>query len=245
MPSNCFPSTPRVPALPAHHPMIGRDIQDHLGRHLRLADEPMGSRAIPEKLKILADQLDGMLAIRDEAKLSEFQHGILEVRPSLRAFALSLTKNPDQADDLVQDTMLRALRKRSLFQPGTNLNAWLFTILRNSFYSEHRKRAHEVADSDGDYAAQLTVAPEQMGRLNLQDVQAALKRIAPDQLEVLLLVAAEGRSYEEAAAACRIPVGTVKSRVSRARIRLAELLGYTAEDLERDHILRVPGSRAS
>ncbi len=245
MPSHLPPLSQSAPALPGHRPALERAIQDHLGSQLRLTDEAVGPWPMPEKLRILADQLDCLLAIREEAKLSEFRDGILDVRPSLRAFALSLTKNSDQADDLVQDTMLRALRKRSSFQPGTNLNAWLFAILRNSFYSEHRKRIREVADSDGEYAAQLAVAPEQMGRLNLQDLQAAFKKVAPDQLEALLLVGAQGLSYEEAAAACNVPIGTVKSRVNRARVRLAELLGYTADDLERDHLLRIPGGPPS
>lgn len=245
MPSNPSPSSQSSLTLPGHQPALGRDIQDHLGRYLRLADEEMGPWAAPEHLTILADQLDHVLAVRDEAHLSEFRGGILEVRSSLRAFALSLTRNPDKADDLVQDTILRALRKRSSFQPGTNLNAWLFTILRNSFCSEYRKQGHEVADSDGAYSARLTVAPEQLDKLHFQDLQAALKKIAPDQLEALLLVGAQGLSYEEAAAACRSPVGTIKSRVNRARNRLAELLGYTAEDLARGCHLRAPAERPS
>lgn len=237
MSSNSFPVLPIAVASPGPRPAIGRDTQDHLGRHLRLADDALGPWPVPERLGILADLFDRQLAIRDEAEGSEFRDGILKVRPSLRAFALSLTKNPDQADDLVQDTVLRALSKRAFFQPGTNLNAWLFTILRNRFYSERRKRAREVADSDGEYAAQVAVAPDQMDRLNLQDLQIAFKKVAPDQLQALLLVGAQGLSYEEAAAACSTPVGTIKSRVNRARIRLAELLGNTAEDLERDHLL--------
>lgn len=172
MRSNPSPASPRVPASLRHHPVIGRGIQHHLGRHLRLADEAMGPWSIPEAMRVLADQLDCTLAARDEANLSEFQDGILKVRPSLRVFALSLTREPDQADDLVQDAVLRALRKRSLFQPGTNLKAWLFTILRNSFYSEHRKRVHEVSDSDGRYAAQLAVVPEQMGRRKQYDLSS-------------------------------------------------------------------------
>jgi RNA polymerase sigma-70 factor (ECF subfamily) len=198
---------------------------------------------MPEPILVLAARLDRLLAIRDEVQLGEFQDGILDARPNLRRFALSLTKNSDRADDLVQDTILRALNKRSFFQPGTNLSAWLFTILRNSFFSEHRKRVHEVADSDGDHAARLTVAPEQMNRLNLQDLQDALMKIDPDQRRALLLVSAEGLSYEEAAVACRTPVGTIKSRVNRARTRLVELMGDREDDS--DDTLPPPAVRLS
>jgi RNA polymerase sigma-70 factor (ECF subfamily) len=235
-----------APPLPDPRPALGRDIQEHLGQHLRLADEARGPWSVPEAHGILAAQLNRLLVMRDETELSEFRDGILVARPNLRAFAISLTGNPDRADDLVQDTMLRALSKRDFFQPGTNLNAWLFTILRNSFYSEHRKRLHEVADSDGAHAAQLAVAPAQMDNLNLQDLQAALGKVDPDQREALLLIGAQGLSYEEAAMACGgIPVGTIKSRVNRARARLAELLGHTVEDFERDHPMRTPGARLS
>jgi len=221
-------------------PALGRGIQNHLGLQLRLAHEGLGPWPTPEPILVLAARLDHLLIVRDAAQLGEFQDGILEARPNLRRFALSLTKNPDRADDLVQDTILRALNKRSFFQPGTNLSAWLFTILRNSFFSEHRKRAHEVADSDGDHAARLTVAPEQMDRLNLQDLQEALMKIDPDQRRALLLVSAQGMSYEEAAVACRTPVGTVKSRVNRARIRLVDLMGGREDEPGVHPLLEAP-----
>jgi RNA polymerase sigma-70 factor (ECF subfamily) len=245
MPSNPSPASQSALTLPDHRPAIGRDIQDHLGQHLRLADEAMGSWPMPEPLRTLAVKIDRLLTLEREAELSEFQNGIVEARPILRAFAISLTGSPDRADDLVQDTMLRALSKRELFQPGTNLNAWLFTILRNSCYTEHRKRIHEVADRDGAYAAQLAIAPAQIDGLNLQDLQNALPKIAPDQLEALLLVGAHGLSYEEAARACGIPVGTIKSRVNRARLRLAELLGYAPGDLAQDQSLQALTGRLS
>jgi RNA polymerase sigma-70 factor, ECF subfamily len=138
----------------------------------------------------------------------------------------------------VQDTVLRAWNKRSSFQPGTNLNAWLFTILRNSFFSEHRKRAREVEDSDGIYAAQLKTVPDQLDNLHVQDLRIALDRLVPEQREALLLVGAEGLSYEETAAICGTAVGTIKSRVNRARTRLAELLGYAPGDLASDNVIR-------
>ncbi|QRM34125.1 sigma-70 family RNA polymerase sigma factor [Microvirga sp. VF16] len=245
MPSNSSSTSQIALALPGYRPAIGRDIQDHLGQHLRLADEAMGPWPLPEPLRTLAAKIDRHLALRGEAELSEFQNGIVEARPNLRAFAISLTGSPDRADDLVQDAMLRALSKRALFQPGTNLNAWLCTILRNGFYTDHRRRSHEVADTDGAYAAQLAIAPGQMDGLNLQDLQNALPKLAPDQREALLLVGAHGLSYEEAATACGIPVGTIKSRVNQARLRLAELLGYAPEDLMQSRSLQTRTGRIS
>jgi RNA polymerase sigma-70 factor (ECF subfamily) len=155
---------------------------------------------------------------------------LLAAVPSLRAFAISLSGNVDRADDLVQETLLRALSHIDSFQPGTNLNAWLFTILRNLFHSEYRKRRREVEDSDGAYAARLSTQPEQGARLDLEDFKVALARLPPDQREVLLLVGASGFSYEEAAEICQCAVGTIKSRVNRARTRLAQLLAVDSVD---------------
>lgn len=149
---------------------------------------------------------------------------LLRATPSLRAFAISLTNNVDRADDLVQDTLVRAIAHIDRFQPGTNLNAWLFTILRNLFHSEYRKRRREVEDADGSYAASLSVRPSQGAHLDFQDFRRALAKLSPDQREALLLVGASGFSYEQAANITGVAVGTVKSRVNRARSRLAELL---------------------
>ncbi|MCB5174269.1 MULTISPECIES: sigma-70 family RNA polymerase sigma factor [Microvirga] len=149
---------------------------------------------------------------------------ILAAVPQLRAFAISLTNNADRADDLIQDTLTRAIAKIDRFEPGTNLNAWLFTILRNLFHSEYRRRRREVEDADGSYAARLSAPPEQGSRLDFEDFRKALARIPIDQREALLLVGAQGLSYEEAAEICGVAVGTIKSRVNRARTRLAALL---------------------
>src|ERR671918_1724940 len=108
---------------------------------------------------------------------------ILAAVPSLRAFGISLCGNVDRADDLVQETMLRALANIHSFQPGTNMNAWLFTILRNLFRSEYRKRKREVEDADGSYAARLATAPEQNARLDFDDLRLALAKLSPDQRE--------------------------------------------------------------
>lgn len=145
--------------------------------------------------------------------------------PVLRAFARSLTGNRDRADDLVQETVLRALANRDKFQPGTNLHAWLVTILRNQFYSEGRKKRREVEDVEGGFAAQLSDIPRQDSRLEMSDFLRALQLLPDEQREALILVGASGFSYEETAEICQVRVGTVKSRVSRARARLEEILG--------------------
>src|SRR3954452_15120630 len=156
----------------------------------------------------------------------EFRAGLLSATPHLRAFAMSLIGQREAADDLVQDTLVRALQHRSRFEPGTNLQAWLITMLRNLFYSDHRKRRREVEDVDGLYAAKLSTPPEQPGRIELAALEVALAKIPDEQREAVLLVGAEGYSYEEAAEICGIKIGTIKSRVNRARRRLAELLGH-------------------
>jgi RNA polymerase sigma-70 factor (ECF subfamily) len=164
---------------------------------------------------------------------------LLAAVPSLRAFAISLCGQIDRADDLVQDTLLRALTNIDRFERGTNLNAWLFTILRNLFHSEYRKRRREVEDADGSYASRLKAQPEQGSRLDFEDFRTALEKLPNDQREALLLVGASGFSYEEAAMICGCAVGTIKSRVNRARSRLAGLLAVDgAEDLGPDRMTR-------
>ena len=157
---------------------------------------------------------------------------MLAAVPSLRAFAISLCGNVDRADDLVQEALLRAWGNLDSFEPGTNMSAWLFTILRNLFRSEYRKRRREVEDADGSYAATLATHPEQHGHMEMQDFRAALTKLPDDQREALILVGAAGFSYEEAAEISGCAVGTIKSRVNRARNRLGEMLGMdeTADD---------------
>ncbi len=165
--------------------------------------------------------------------------GLFLVIPHLRAFAISLTGSLDHADDLVQETLLRALSNLDKFQPGTSLQAWTFTILRNLFHTEFRKRRREVEDPDGLFAARLATLPEQGARLDFQDLRAALAQLPAHQREALLLVGAEGLSYEEAARVCGTHLGTIKSRVNRARTRLAELLHLDSiDDLGPDRLVR-------
>jgi len=144
--------------------------------------------------------------------------------PALRAFARGLTGDYTAADDLVQETVLKAWTKFHLYHEGTNLRAWLFTILRNTFLSVLRKRSREVADSDGVIAASLTSKPDHDGRLALQELNSALKQLPVTQREALLLVGALGFSVEEAAETCGCAPGTIKSRANRGRAALAKLL---------------------
>jgi RNA polymerase sigma-70 factor (ECF subfamily) len=144
--------------------------------------------------------------------------------PRLRAFAISLTRDVSRADDLVQDTILKAWSNMDKFDPATNLDAWLFTILRNTFYSSLRKTRREVQDPDGIHAATLSEKPAHDSRLAFKDFQRAFDLLSPEHREVLILVGASGFSCEEASSMMGVAVGTVKSRASRARKRLAELL---------------------
>jgi RNA polymerase sigma-70 factor, ECF subfamily len=156
---------------------------------------------------------------------------MLAAVPSLRAFAISLSGNIDRADDLVQETLLRAMANVDSFQPGTNMSAWLFTILRNLFRSEYRKRRREVEDADGRHVDSLKSPPQQHSRLEFEEFRRALAKLIPDQREALILVGASGLSCEAAAAVCDCAVGTIKSRVHRARMRLAELLSIDNADM--------------
>jgi RNA polymerase sigma-70 factor (ECF subfamily) len=169
-------------------------------------------------------------AIRDQ---------VLGTVPSLRAFAISLCGNIDRADDLVQETLLRALAHIDSFEPGTNMPAWLFTILRNLFRSEYRKRRREVEDAEGRYAETLKSHPEQTGRVEFEEFRTALAKLPADQRESLILVGASGFSYDDAAAICGCAVGTIKSRVNRARSKLSALLYVDgAEDFGPDQTVR-------
>jgi RNA polymerase sigma-70 factor (ECF subfamily) len=151
------------------------------------------------------------------------QHELITHLPRLRAFAISLCGNADLADDLVQETILKAWRHLDSFQEGTNLRAWLFTILRNFYFSQLRQRRHE-APIDEDALQKLGKAPAQYGWMDSQDLLKALAQLSPEHREAIILVGAEGCTYEETAEICGCAVGTVKSRVNRARLRLQELL---------------------
>ena len=125
---------------------------------------------------------------------------------------------------------MRAWSKSDKFQPGTSIRAWMFTILRNIYYSNYRKRAREVQDSDNAYAQRLVVSGDQESHLDLEDFRKALARLPLEQREVLILVGANGLSYEQAATICDVEIGTIKSRLSRARSKLVEILGLDETD---------------
>ena len=163
-----------------------------------------------------------------------FRGDLVAAIPMLRGFARSLSGNRDRADDLVQETLAKAIANRDKYRPGTNLHAWLVTILRNQYYSEGRRRWREVSDADGTFAARLTDIPGHHGHLEMRDFLSALQALPDDQREALVLVGASGLSYEEAAEVLGTRIGTVKSRVSRARARLERLMdggeGFSRDD---------------
>jgi len=164
------------------------------------------------------------------ADTTSFRDGLVEMIPALRAFARSLCGHRDLADDLAQETLAKAWQAREKFQLGTNLKAWLFVILRNEFYSTHRRAKtasdYHAAQSHGSEGAEA----EQHARLDLTDLMRAFSQLPAEQKEALILTASEF-SYEEAAQICGCAVGTIKSRVSRARKHLQILVDGAAGPL--------------
>lgn len=217
--------------------VLSGQIQRHLGKLLATAyaqDEAELS-AVDRFAELLA-KLDAALGEAGDRDYAEFKALLVTVVPPLRRFAVSLARDPTAADDLVQDTLLRVWRARARFEPGTNFEAWTFTILRNVFYSSQRKH-REVQDEDGSYTARLTSPPDQAGILDLQDVRSALDHLAPVMRETLVLVAIQGLAYDEAATVMGCQIGTVKSRVWRARDQLARMLGYTGAEIGTDGVM--------
>jgi RNA polymerase sigma-70 factor (ECF subfamily) len=149
----------------------------------------------------------------------------------MRAFAYSLTRNDAAADDLVQDSLVKAWKNIESFERGTNMQAWLFTILRNTFYSNLRKSRREVEDIDGIMAGKLSEKPRHDGVLALDEFRRAFVTLPVEQREALSLVGASGFTYEEAAETCGVAVGTIKSRVNRGRSKLVDLLGLASPEL--------------
>ncbi|HEY3888609.1 MAG TPA: sigma-70 family RNA polymerase sigma factor [Caulobacteraceae bacterium] len=149
---------------------------------------------------------------------------VVALIPALRAFAWSLSHNASDADDLVQETLIKAWSHRDRFELGTNLRAWLFTILRNTYYTVVAHRRREVRDETGKYAAALSAAASQDWSVAVHAMQAALMRLPPEHREALILIGGAGLTYEEAAEICGCALGTIKSRVNRARARLLKLM---------------------
>ncbi|MFS8036362.1 sigma-70 family RNA polymerase sigma factor [Xanthobacter sp. AM11] len=163
---------------------------------------------------------------------------VLEFLPALRAFARSLTRNRTEADDLVQETLLKALSNMEKFDLGTNLRAWLFTILRNTYYTEIRRRRRENDGMSALAQQDTNIGPSQEWSATLSSLKDALAKLPDDQREALVLVGAAGLSYEEAAEVCGCALGTIKSRVNRARAKLLVLMGAneTADVVEGDAV---------
>jgi len=159
-----------------------------------------------------------------DPRFSEVSAAVVEHLPHLRAFARSLATSKDQADDLVGEAVARALAAAHQFRPGTNFKAWIFTILRNAFYTEGRKRWNRVVALDDNIYNQPSIGPTQEDSLAFCDFRRAFIQLTPRQREVLMLVGNGDLSYEEVAEHCQCPVGTVKSRVSRARLDLKRML---------------------
>lgn len=154
---------------------------------------------------------------------------LISLMPNLRGFAMSLCRNRSLADDMMQDTIVKAWAKIDTFEPGSNMKAWLFTILRNTYYTRHQKMKREVSDKDGAFTDTLSVKPDHDGRLQMRDFKTAFETLPDEQREALMLVGAQGFSYEEAAGTVGVAIGTIKSRVNRARAALTELMSLDGE----------------
>jgi RNA polymerase sigma factor (sigma-70 family) len=192
------------------------EVRDHLGATLRSLFGRLDGHDTPQLFAALIERLEETLSARGESLTAEVRSGLVTNLPNLRAFAISLTRNGSEAEDLVQVTLLRAWQHRDKYTPGTTLAAWLFTIMRNAFYSGRRRKRLEVEDPDEAHQAKIAVAPVQGHGLDVADMWNALGRLTSDQREALILVALENLSYDDAAAVIGCKVGTVKA-VSGAR----------------------------
>ena len=155
--------------------------------------------------------------------------------PRLRRYARALTRDVSRADDLVQSCLTRAVAKQHLWQYGTDLRAWLFTILHNQHVNDVRRSIREGTLVELADAPQLTVQSNAIASLQLRDLETALGKLAPEQRQVILLVGLEGMAYDEVAAVLKVPVGTVRSRLSRGRDQLRRLMGMDEKPAEKEH----------
>ena len=170
----------------------------------------------------------GAVAAIDPDKV--FRDQLVALLPSLRAFARGLCGHREMADDLAQDTMMRAWAARESYTQGTNFRAWMFMIMRNQFYTTIRKNSR-MTSLDPEVAERvLVVAPAQQNGINVDDVAKALQKLPAEQREVLLLIGANGLSYEEAAEVVGCAMGTVKSRLARGRTALAAMIDGPTDD---------------
>jgi RNA polymerase sigma-70 factor, ECF subfamily len=162
--------------------------------------------------------------------MSELSRLVEQEIPRLRRYARALTHATDRADDLVQDTLVRALAKIHLWQPGTDIRAWLFTIMHHQYVNTVRREARERTTVDIEHVSStLTATTDPTARRQLIELDRALARLPGEQREVVLLVGLEGMSYESVAEILGVPIGTVRSRLSRGRERLRELMGREKE----------------
>jgi RNA polymerase sigma-70 factor (ECF subfamily) len=176
--------------------------------------------------------------------MNDFARLLQNEIPRLRRYARALARDAARADDLVQSCLVRAIAKEHLWEPGTDLRAWLFTILHNQNVSEIRRSVREgVVVAVEDVATVLTVAPRAGSSLQLRDLERAIRLLPEEQRQVILLVGLEGMRYEEVAAVLDIPIGTVRSRLSRGREMLRRLMDMKeGSDLNSD---RPPGRQNS
>jgi RNA polymerase sigma-70 factor (ECF subfamily) len=173
------------------------------------------------------------MASPQERNDAAFRAEMIALIPFLRAFARTLAGHREDADDLCQETLAKAWQSREAYQLGTNLKAWLFMILRNQFYSDRRRSWRQQPWHDSDAENALVANDNQGAKLDLTDLSRALRLLSAEQREVLILVGAGGFSYEEAASICGCALGTIKSRLARARGTLQDLLDKPATPLGR------------
>lgn len=206
-------------------------VRAHLGAQLQAYFTLPARENMPAGFAQLVRRIESALAIEDGVAAAEFRDDLMNAIPGLRTFAFSLCGDVSRSDDLVQETLVKAWASQHRFQPGSNMIAWLFTILRNQFCSEIRKRRREVEDADGAIASRMTAPAAQEHSTDLRTIQVHLAKLPAGQREAIMLVAAQGMTYEAAAEVLGCQVGTVKSRVSRARAVLLEQLGTQDERL--------------
>jgi RNA polymerase sigma-70 factor (ECF subfamily) len=187
-----------------------------------------GDETLPQVFLDLLDRLDA--GALDESRApgalsdAEFKAELTAAIPALRSFGRSLCRDNTLADDLVQDTMVRAWNARARFQAGTNFNSWTSTILRNGYLSQMRRKRFTADWNEEVMERKLTTSADQDRNLHLSDVGEALRKLPEAQRQALMLVGAEQMSYEEAAEVCDVPVGTIKSRVARGRAALTVII---------------------
>jgi RNA polymerase sigma-70 factor (ECF subfamily) len=211
-------------------PSLAPTILVHLGHQLRKEyADPSGQKVTGELGRLLKRTAQVVRACHEPVD-RDFVNEVISLLPELRVFAISLEKDVVRAEDLVQEAALKALSQHERFERGTSLRSWLFTILKNHFLTIVRRRAREVEDATGSFAETLTFEPDQYHKLAHEELLAALDALPPDQREVLLLVTVEEMSYEDAAVRMNCAVGTIKSRVNRARRHLAEKMELTSDD---------------